>query len=319
MMNKQQKISYAIIALTFVLVWALHLPTMFITVLFSYFILTKFQFWNSKALAMTLFCLVVLFVCAGAFIFSKHAYAAIPHIVAITVPAIVDFAKTHGIDLPFQDYDSLKDLLKDTIIGQYVNIGHYTKVLAIEVAEFIVGLVVAGSLFMSNAIRLEAEANAVPNNIYVHVWSELTERFRYLYLSFSTVMGAQIVISTINTSLTAVYLLWSPIPYAIVLVALTFCAGLLPIIGNLISNTLIVCVSLTISPKMAAISLLFLVVLHKLEYFLNSKIIGDRINNPLWLTLIALIVGEVILGIPGMVLAPMILYYIKVETSHAQL
>jgi len=87
----------------------------------------------------------------------------------------------------------------------------------------------------------------------------------------------------------------------------------------LISNTLIVCVALTISPKMALIALLFLIALHKLEYFLNSKIIGDRIKNPLWLTLIALIVGEVILGIPGMVLAPMILYYIKVEASHARL
>lgn len=42
--------------------------------------------------------------------------------------------------------------------------------------------------------------------------------------------------------------------------------------------------------------------LHKLEYFLNSKIIGDRIKNPVWLTLLALIIGERFMGIPGMIL-----------------
>ena len=60
---------------------------------------------------------------------------------------------------------------------------------------------------------------------------------------------------------------------------LTFLCGLLPIIGNLMSNTLIIAVGFTISPKLALVALIFLVVIHKLEYFLNSKIIGDRIKN----------------------------------------
>ena len=96
---------------------------------------------------------------------------------------------------------------------------------------------------------------------------------------------------------------------------LTFLCGLLPIIGNIISNTLIVGVGFTISPKMALIALIFLVVIHKLEYFLNSKIIGDRIKNPMWLTLIGIVLGEKLMGIPGMILAPVVLHYIKVEAS----
>jgi len=52
-----------------------------------------------------------------------------------------------------------------------------------------------------------------------------------------------------------------------------------------------------------------------LEYFLNSKIVGWRIRNPLWLTLLALIVGERLLGVPGMILAPIVLNYIKLEAS----
>ena len=100
-----------------------------------------------------------------------------------------------------------------------------------------------------------------------------------------------------------------------VLVGITFLCGLLPIIGNILSNTLIVGVGFTISPKVAFFALIFLVVVHKLEYLLNSKIIGDRIKNPMWLTLLGLVLGEKLMGIPGMILAPVVLHYIKVEAS----
>jgi predicted PurR-regulated permease PerM len=33
----------------------------------------------------------------------------------------------------------------------------------------------------------------------------------------------------------------------------------------------------------------------------------------MWLTLIGIVVGEKLMGIPGMILAPVILHYIKVE------
>ena len=85
--------------------------------------------------------------------------------------------------------------------------------------------------------------------------------------------------------------------------------------GNLISNTIIVAISFTLSPRMALASLLFLVVIHKLEYFLNSKIVGDRIRSPVWLTLLGLILGERLMGIPGMILAPVVLNYLKGEAS----
>ena len=85
------------------------------------------------------------------------------------------------------------------------------------------------------------------------------------------------------------------------------------------SNTLIIAVGFSISPRLALVALIFLVAIHKLEYFLNSKIIGDRIKNPMWLTLIGLVVGERLMGIPGMIFAPVVLHYIKVEASRARI
>jgi predicted PurR-regulated permease PerM len=65
-------------------------------------------------------------------------------------------------------------------------------------------------------------------------------------------------------------------------------------------------------------ALVFLIVIHKLEYFLNSKIIGARIRNPIWLTLIGLIIGEKLMGVPGMILSPVILNYLRVEMSKVE-
>jgi len=128
-------------------------------------------------------------------------------------------------------------------------------------------------------------------------------------------MGAQLIISAINTVLTGVFVLVLQLPYGVVIIGVSFLCGLLPVVGNLISNTIIVGVGFTVSPKIALVALIFLIVIHKLEYFLNSKIVGWRIHNPLWLTLLALVLGERLLGIPGMILAPVILNYIKLEAS----
>jgi len=105
------------------------------------------------------------------------------------------------------------------------------------------------------------------------------------------------------------------LPHAAVVIGVTFLCGLLPIIGNLISNTIILFLSAAMSVKIALAALVFLVALHKLEYFLNSKIIGGWTRNPVWLTLIGLIIGEIVMGIPGMILAPVGLNYVRVEMS----
>ena len=128
-------------------------------------------------------------------------------------------------------------------------------------------------------------------------------------------MGAQLTISGINTVLTAIFVTVIGLKYIPLVIGLTFLCGLLPIVGNLISNSVIVGIAFTESGRSAIAALVFLVLLHKLEYFLNSKIIGHRIKNPMWLTLIALVVGERFMGIPGMILAPVVLDYVKVETS----
>jgi len=97
------------------------------------------------------------------------------------------------------------------------------------------------------------------------------------------------------------------------MIAVTFVVGLLPIIGNLVSNTVIVVISLSYSLPIAVGSMLFLIVVHKLEYFINARIVGSRINAAAWELLLAMLVMEAAFGLPGVIAAPVFYAYAKAE------
>jgi predicted PurR-regulated permease PerM len=139
--------------------------------------------------------------------------------------------------------------------------------------------------------------------------------------AFRRVVFAQVRISALNTVLTAIYLaiilpaLGIQLPLVKTMIAVTFFAGLLPIIGNLISNTVIVVVSLSASIYAGLGSLLFLVLIHKLEYFVNARIIGTRIHARAWELLAVMLTMDAAFGIPGVIAGPIIYAYVKDELT----
>ena len=139
--------------------------------------------------------------------------------------------------------------------------------------------------------------------------------------AFRRVVFAQVRISLINTIFTGAYLaIVLPLfdvklPLTKTMIMITFLAGLLPVIGNLISNTVIVVVSLAYSIHVAMASLVFLIVIHKLEYFLNAKIIGSRIHSRAWELLIAMLAMEAAFGFAGVAAAPIFYAYVKAELA----
>jgi len=153
----------------------------------------------------------------------------------------------------------------------------------------------------------------------------LVDRATRLGDAFRNIVFAQVRISLVNTFFTALYLLVAlplagvHLPYAKTLVAVTFLAGLLPVVGNLISNAVIVIVSLSQSLALAGASLAFLVVIHKLEYFLNARIVGSRIRAAAWEILVAMLLMEAAFGLAGLVAAPVYYAYLKNELAARRL
>jgi predicted PurR-regulated permease PerM len=149
--------------------------------------------------------------------------------------------------------------------------------------------------------------------------ARISRQSEHLASAFRRVVFAQFWISAINTFFTWLYLgvalpaFGVDLPLVKTLVAITFVVGLLPIIGNLVSNTAIIIVSLSQGLPVAVASFVYLVVIHKLEYFLNARIVGSHINARAWELLIAMLVMEAAFGIAGLIAAPIFYAYFKEE------
>jgi predicted PurR-regulated permease PerM len=52
---------------------------------------------------------------------------------------------------------------------------------------------------------------------------------------------------------------------------------------------------------------------HKLEYFLNARIVGTGIHASAWELLVAMLLMEAAFGLPGLVGAPIYYAYVKDE------
>jgi predicted PurR-regulated permease PerM len=193
--------------------------------------------------------------------------------------------------------------------------GLFGKEVGIFLAHIVIGSIIGGMIALNPGFQ----------NTAGPLGQAFGERVIFVDIAFRRIVFSQIRISALNTFLTAIFLtvilpaLGSPLPLTKIMIAITFIAGLLPIIGNLISNTVIFIIALSVSPIAAMGSLVFLVVLHKLEYFVNAHIIGTQIRAKAWELLIAMLVMESLFGIAGLVAAPIYYAYLKDELTARKL
>jgi predicted PurR-regulated permease PerM len=195
-------------------------------------------------------------------------------------------------------------------------LGAMGKEAGLALAHVLVGMIVGAMV---------ATHEAVAGDPLGPLGAALAGRLQRIADAFRRIVFAQVRISLLNTIFTALYLAVAlplfgvHLPLTKTLIAVTFIAGLLPVIGNLISNAVIVVVSLAHSPHAAAASLVFLVVVHKLEYFLNARIVGSQIKASAWELLTAMVLMEAVFGLPGVVAAPIVYAWVKDELKDAGL
>jgi predicted PurR-regulated permease PerM len=208
------------------------------------------------------------------------------------------------------------DAIKDAAIGWLRSHASELRLLGGEIGRalvhILIGMVIGAMVSLREARR---EVRGGP------LACALGERAARLGDAFRRVVFAQVRISALNTLFTGIYLglvlplLDIHLPFAKTMIAITFVTGLLPVLGNLISNTVIVILSLSVSAPVAIASLAFLVVIHKLEYFLNARIVGGHIHAKAWELLVAMIAMEAAFGVAGLVAAPIYYAYLKDELA----
>jgi predicted PurR-regulated permease PerM len=140
-----------------------------------------------------------------------------------------------------------------------------------------------------------------------------------LLLVLERVVLAQMRIALFNTSMTALYLFvilpafGFVLPFRGLLTLFTLVTGVLPVLGNLLANTLVFLISLAVSPWVAVASVAFLILIHKTEYFINARTVGARVQVASWEILAAMLTGEALFGVQGLVAAPLLYPFFKRE------
>ncbi|NLH50719.1 MAG: AI-2E family transporter [Myxococcales bacterium] len=307
-----------------VLIFATHLTTFVGALLFLYLIsdfltndVRRYARFLPKALLFSLLYFAVIAV------FTVLSYKVIPGFVR-QLPQLAEELQQQAISQfdyansrwNLTDYVDPQEVQGAIVTGTTKTLGWLGKYFSSFYKGFIffIFALVINLLLYHQIEKIDEVFDRKPGSLMNFFYNFIKARVRVFYFYFKRVMGGQIIISAINTCISAVVIFSLALPHPIVLLTLVFFFGLFPVVGNLVSNTILTITAfVTIGLWGALVCLGLLVGIHKLEYFLNSKIIGEIVHLPMVITLTALVVCEVLLGIIGLILAIPIVLFIRHE------
>ena len=277
---------------------------------------------TARPLALLIVALVTVGVGIGAVALAvslvRHSAVTIPNMMN-QMANILDSTRTRlgtiGDDIipeVLTDADNAKDAIAGWLKTHAQEMRAAGGWISVGLVHMIMGILLAILAFLRHVTKHDEHARGPLARM-------LFEKIGRFCEAFARVAVAQIKISGVNTTLTAIYLLvllpmfGIHVPFGTTLVLVTFICGLVPVLGNLISNTVITILSLGVSFGTAIASLVFLVLIHKLEYLINSRIVGGETDSQAWEILMAIIIGETAFGAGGVVLGPIIYAFVKRE------
>lgn len=277
---------------------------------------------RQRMIAVALLSGLIVTVLAGG-VWAIIDYLSDPEQIALLLQRTADIIQASRAQLPEwvrghlpASVDALRDLMTRWMREHAVEARSMGEQAGRVVAHILIGMVVGAMAALYDTTE--------PKN-YKPLAAALHARVVSLAKAFEQIVFAQVRIAAINATFTALFLFVAlplagvRLPLSKTMVAITFVAGLLPVIGNLISNTVLVVVGLSHSLNVAIASLVFLITIHKLEYFLNAKIIGTHIDARAWELLAAMLVMEAVFGVPGVIAAPVLYAYLKRELDETGL
>lgn len=307
-------IGYLFLLTVAIMIYASHMMMFMMSLLFLYLIsdfitndIRRFAPFIPKALLFS-----ILYIAIVAITFMM-AYKVIPDFVK-TVPGMAEDLQVKVIsefkkadqrwDLKqYIDFEEVKALVVKSTTGAFRFLMDNLSPLYKGFIHFVFALVI-NLLLYHDTSKVDRVFNRKPDSLMHFLYQFTKERVQLFYYYFKRVMGGQLIISAINTAISTVVILLLDLPYPVVMIFTVFFCGLLPAIGNLFSNTvLIINAFVSIGPWGAGVCVALLVFIHKLEYFLNSKIIGSMVELPMIITLASLLICEMLLGFVGMILA----------------
>jgi predicted PurR-regulated permease PerM len=238
---------------------------------------------------------------------------------AAAIPVLITQGATFAQHVPtylrsLQDHNSLVGKLNTRFQLQQ----HLQQLLSGQSSGLVTGLLGAGVAVLSAVgnlfvvivltIYFLADLPRIRSGLYRLIPS--TRRPRSILIGdeiFAKVGGyvlGNLVISVIAGLLTYIWTLVLGVPYALLLAILVAVLDLVPVVGSTVAGVVVALVSLTVSIPVALATVAFFVAYRLCEdYILVPRIIGRVVQVPSLVTVVAVLLGGVLLGIVGALVA----------------
>ena len=316
MMSIERKASYILFGIAAALIIWFQLGAALLAGLISLLILesakkisiNKFGNTSSKLIALFSFLIISAIFFWILAVFVHLAAIRAPMIVSLFIPKIKSLADQWGVSLPFDNLDDIRGLIASSAKDNLRQITHASSLLTKGFLQIVLAIFAAVACFWEEENKKRSEAG-----FSERLREEMAARMKLFMKGFQKAFGAQFTISLINTGLVSFLLLILGIPYIRFLITATFVLGLLPVIGGAVTNAAILAAAFTVSTRTSILTLISLLVLHHAQYPIQGQVFGEQMKVPAWEILVGLILGEAILGVAGMVLAPAAVFYLHSE------
>ncbi|MGA2402330.1 MAG: AI-2E family transporter [Syntrophobacteraceae bacterium] len=214
------------------------------------------------------------------------------------------------------DIDELKGSILKASSGILQFLANSLTPLYKGLIEFVFALAI-NLFFYFESEKVEQAFTRNPNSLMTFVFKFIQMRLRIFYIYFRRVMGGQVIIALINTMISTVVIFALDLHHPFLMIFVVFFCGLFPVVGNLMSNSVLTINAFVSTGMWGTVAcLIMLVGIHKLEYILNSRVIGGIVHLPMAVSLGSLIFCEVLLGIPGLILAIPLALFVRHEFEH---
>ena len=318
-MALERKVSYFLFALLAASIVVFELGAAFLASIIAFLILDATNDFIGRWLGKKLSRLIslIFFVIAAIslfWIFADFARLAIsraPMIVQSLIPKLKGIAGQWNISLPFENLDELRILIANSAKDNLHQLTRTSSLLTSGFLHIALAIFTAVACFWSQS----AVVTEKKSDFSSALGEEMTHRMTLFMAGFKKAFGAQFIVSLINTGFVSFLLLFLHIPYVRFLITATFILSFIPVIGGLVINLSILAAAWTVSSKTVLIAFAALAIFHHVLYLIQGQVIGEQMKIPAWQVLLGLILGEAVLGIAGMVLAPAVICYLREELN----
>lgn len=205
--------------------------------------------------------------------------------------------------------EDIQEAIASAVAGQMSGIAGAGKTWAVGILFALVGWIIG--LVMANM--------EPPKKARGPLGEALARRGAVFSDIFVQVVVGQSFVACANTFFAAIFMLiilplaGYALPWTGALLAMTMILSMIPAAGNVVCNGVVAMVALTVGPGVAVASLVYLILVHKVEYFINARAVGRRVDSSIAEMLLAMFVLEALFGVSGLVAAPLYYAYFKSE------